>query len=284
MYSLGALFLDREENIFPNLSAAVAATLEASHSWLCELTIGQGHLGIHPLYRDGTHSSPEHVACQFSQNSPESYFWLAFPLEDPDCPSCHQHPASYLTILHRYLISSLLHTLFWVLCSSLIDTSNRNINTDLLLTQHKAHHTYSSAAVLCPVPQLCLFVTPWTVAYRAALSTEFIYHEGYWSRLPFPPPGESSWPRDQTSPMSLVLQADSLPLSHGGNIYSSTTYKIISSKCLSEKLQTNLASFLSIAIHHLPSLAGLVHSYSQRSVVDPLPFHASCHHSLLTFA
>ena len=173
MYSLWALFLDREENTFPNLSAAVAATLEASHSWLCELTIGQGHLGIHPVHRDGTHTSPGHVACQFRQNSPGSYFQLAFPREDPGLSFMPPASSSILNcILNHNLISSLLHSLFWDQYNSLIDTPKLNINTDLRLKQHKAHHTYGSAAMLT---RLCLFVTPWTVAHQAALSTEFVY-------------------------------------------------------------------------------------------------------------
>ena len=42
-----------------------------------------------------------------------------------------------------------------------------------------------------------LFATPWTVAYQAPSSMGFS-RQGYWSRLPFPSPGESSWPRDRT--------------------------------------------------------------------------------------
>ena len=34
-----------------------------------------------------------------------------------------------------------------------------------------------------------LFVTPWTVAYQASQSMGFSRQE-YWSRLPFPPPGD----------------------------------------------------------------------------------------------
>ena len=42
-----------------------------------------------------------------------------------------------------------------------------------------------------------LFVTPWTVGYQDPLSMGFSRQE-YWSGLPFPSPGEYSWPRDQT--------------------------------------------------------------------------------------
>ena len=43
--------------------------------------------------------------------------------------------------------------------------------------------------------QLCW--TLWTVAYQAPVSMGFSKQE-YWSGLPFPLPGESSWPRDWT--------------------------------------------------------------------------------------
>ena len=42
-----------------------------------------------------------------------------------------------------------------------------------------------------------LFATPWTVAYQASPSMGFSRQE-YWSGLPFPSPGGSSQPRDQT--------------------------------------------------------------------------------------
>ena len=42
-----------------------------------------------------------------------------------------------------------------------------------------------------------LFAIPWTVAHQAPLSMEFSRQE-YWSGLPFPSPGESSQPRNQT--------------------------------------------------------------------------------------
>ena len=42
-----------------------------------------------------------------------------------------------------------------------------------------------------------LFAVPLTVAYQAPLSMAFSRQE-YWSGLPFPSPGGSSWPGDQT--------------------------------------------------------------------------------------
>ena len=65
-----------------------------------------------------------------------------------------------------------------------------------------------------------LFVTPWTVAHQAPLSMGFFRRE-YWNGLPFPPLGKYvaiSPLRDlpdpgieSASPVSLSLQADSLP-------------------------------------------------------------------------
>ena len=50
-----------------------------------------------------------------------------------------------------------------------------------------------------------VFVTPWTVAHQAPLSTEFSRQE-YWSQLPFPPPGDFPDPGiEPESPMSPAL-------------------------------------------------------------------------------
>ena len=60
-----------------------------------------------------------------------------------------------------------------------------------------------------------LFVTPWTVAHQAPLSMGFSRQE-YWSGVPFPSPGDL--PDPGIEPVSLALQAISLPLSHQGNL------------------------------------------------------------------
>ena len=67
-----------------------------------------------------------------------------------------------------------------------------------------------------------LFVTPWTVAHQAPLSIELSRQE-YWSRLPFPPPGDLPDPR--TEHWSPALQADSL-LSELSRNYYMTDFKI----------------------------------------------------------
>ena len=53
-----------------------------------------------------------------------------------------------------------------------------------------------------------LFGTLWTVAQQAPLSMGFS-RQGYWSGLPCPPPG--NLPDPGIEPVSLALQADSLP-------------------------------------------------------------------------
>ena len=57
--------------------------------------------------------------------------------------------------------------------------------------------------IACVLSRVWLFATPWTVARQAPLSMGFSWQE-YWSGLPFPPPGGSSWPRDQTCTSALA--------------------------------------------------------------------------------
>ena len=48
------------------------------------------------------------------------------------------------------------------------------------------------------------FVTPWTVAHQASLSTG-LFRQEYWSELPFPTPGEL--PDPEIEPTSLSFPA-----------------------------------------------------------------------------
>ena len=58
----------------------------------------------------------------------------------------------------------------------------------------------------------CLCVTLWTVANQAPLSMGLPRQE-YWSRLPFPSPGDLPNPENKPpSPGSLALHVDSLPV------------------------------------------------------------------------
>ena len=49
----------------------------------------------------------------------------------------------------------------------------------------------------CSLSCVQLFVTPWSIASQVPLSLGFS-QQGYWSGLPFPPPGELPWSRHQT--------------------------------------------------------------------------------------
>ena len=55
--------------------------------------------------------------------------------------------------------------------------------------------------------QSCLFVNPWTIARQAPLTIEFSMQE-YWSRLPFPSPGDLPYPGIKFK--SPAFQVDSL--------------------------------------------------------------------------
>ena len=61
-------------------------------------------------------------------------------------------------------------------------------------------HLFCSAQLLSRVH---LFATPWTVARQAPLSMAFSRQE-YWSRLPFPTPGDLD---PGTKPVSLISPA-----------------------------------------------------------------------------
>ena len=66
---------------------------------------------------------------------------------------------------------------------------------------------YLAQAAKMLVSHVQLFVIPWTVARQAPLSMEFPRQE-YWSRLPFPSPGDL--PHSGMEPESPTLQGDSL--------------------------------------------------------------------------
>ena len=62
------------------------------------------------------------------------------------------------------------------------------------------------------------FVTPWTVTHQDPLSMGFS-RQGYWSGLPFPPPGYPPSPGPEpTYPLSPALQVDSLSTDPQGRV------------------------------------------------------------------
>ena len=79
-----------------------------------------------------------------------------------------------------------------------------------------------------------LFATPWMVTYQALRSMGFSRQE-YWSRLPFPSPGDL--PNPGIEPASPALQADSLPLSHLGSPFIYLLPLLLSRSVVSNFLQ-----------------------------------------------
>ena len=96
-----------------------------------------------------------------------------------------------------------------------------------------------------------LFVTPWTVACQAALSMEFFRQE-YWSRLPFPLPGNLPYPETEPMfPASSALQVDSLSAEQSLCVrllsHTILCYLILSEVQISfylQKIRYTLASFM----------------------------------------
>ena len=73
------------------------------------------------------------------------------------------------------------------------------MNVSLRQAESVKGHEFISQSVQS-VSRVQLFVTPWTVAHQAPLSTGFPRQE-YWSGLPLPSPGDLPDPR--TEPTSL---------------------------------------------------------------------------------
>ena len=87
----------------------------------------------------------------------------------------------------KHLVQSLVHTVM--------------LKVQLLCRKRKERQMKSLSRVR-------LFGAPWTVAYQAPPSMGFS-KQGYWSRLPFPSPGDL--PDPGIEPRSPTLQADALP-------------------------------------------------------------------------
>ena len=87
----------------------------------------------------------------------------------------------------------------------------------LICTPHSLFPSLTSVCVCVCVSRSVVSdsATPWTVAHQAPLSVGFTGQE-YWSGLPFPPPGESSQPRDP-APVSQIADRFFTILSHQGS-------------------------------------------------------------------
>ena len=83
--------------------------------------------------------------------------------------------------------------------------------------EHTNSVIWTCIFVLSHFSRVQLFATLWTAAHQAPLPMGFSRQE-YWRGLPCPPPGDLPDPGiELASPASPSLQADSLPLSHGGS-------------------------------------------------------------------
>ena len=122
----------------------------------------------------------------------KTHCWQNAPMVEPQHPSIRQTEFEILTFYDR-----ISHYELW---SRSIQNLNHLINLSLESVKLLSH--------------VWLFATPWTVDYQASLSMGFSRQE-YWSRLPFPSPGDL--PNPGIEPRSLALQADALPLSHQGS-------------------------------------------------------------------
>ena len=82
---------------------------------------------------------------------------------------------------------------------------------------HTREKQIQSLMPMCAHAQTCLILcNPTDFSHQSPLSIE-IPRQEYWSRLPFPSPGLSSWLRDQIQSLaSPVLQAYSSALSRWG--------------------------------------------------------------------
>ena len=96
------------------------------------------------------------------------------------------------------------------------------------------------------------FITSWTVAHQAPLSTEFSRQE-YWSELPLPSPGDL--PKPEIEPGSPALQADSLLSEPIYMSSSSVQFSSVAQSCLTvcDPMDCSTPGFP--AHHQLPELA-----------------------------
>ena len=104
----------------------------------------------------------------------------------------------------------------FIISASLITMQINCLKIDILaLTITKAFLVITVVSEVKSLSRVRLFETPWTIAYQAPPSMRFSRQE-YWSGLPFVSPGDL--PDPGIKPVSLALQADSLPLSHLGSL------------------------------------------------------------------
>ena len=133
--------------------------------------------------------------------------WLAFIFPDHPTKRKRNQPFKIIQLSNSRLTSQLKSTMIKNMFS-------RKYRRSVLITGR--FHICKFACTLSRFSCVQLFVTLWTVARQAPLPIGF--SRQYWSGLPCPPPGDLPDPGIKpTSPLSAVLQADSLPTAPSGN-------------------------------------------------------------------
>ena len=117
-----------------------------------------------------------------------------------------------------------------------------------------------------------LFVTSWTIEFM-----EFSRQE-YWSRQPFPSPGDL--PNPVIEPRSPVLQADSLPAEPSGKCYMCYTHKHTHTRTHTHTIHTYNEYVILVSLH----LSSFIQSCLP--LCDPIDYSRPCflvHHQLPEF-
>ena len=159
------------------------------------------------------------------------------------------------------------------MCSTFQAKGHEFLNTNTVWS----HHSCCLVAVMSDS-----FVIPWTVAHQAPQSLGFPRQE-YWSELPFASPG--TLPNPGMEPMFPALQADSLPLSHQGNLVSQLDdYKgaqfYLDPNCSDPYLLTGCRLNLIKSAPHLCSQSSLSASITKQHLVfSSLVYTSTCQQS-----
>ena len=126
--------------------------------------------------------------------------FLPHPLAAYYNPPFHTAPQSTLLVAGWLLLFSPLLFLHYILWSNPAPLGRDDVQ---------------EVAKAMMLSHIQLFVTPWTITQQVPLSMEFS-RQKYWSRLPFPSPGDLPNP-GTASLVTPAWQADSLPLHHLGS-------------------------------------------------------------------
>ena len=134
----------------------------------------------------------------------------------------------------------------WLRCVNLLHLAD-----DLTSPSFHSWQNLTASSTLFNPSHVQLFTTPWSAAHQTPLSKGFPRQE-YWTGLPFPSPGESSWSRDRTRVSCICRQIFFLPLSHQGSLFHHVTFQIYF--LLTIAVNKNFFSWLLDLLSFFPSL------------------------------